>query len=88
MPPPPLPIIQCMRQLGDPGAIELDDVVASLQQTYPEYSRRKRQAFRSLVGRLCQSLRTSEEEEEEWLEQREKAHFEKRLREANSNDQL
>lgn len=67
------------------GVLSLEDMAASLQSTYPEYSRRKRQAFQSLVVRLYRSLDLSNQfsEQEEWLEQREQQHFERRMKDAN-----
>lgn len=74
-----------MKLHDDPEAIELDDMVAGLKSTYREYSR-KGHAFKVLVGKFYQSLAlqaSNELEEEEWLEQRERDHFERRLKEAN-----
>lgn len=75
---------QYLKELGS-EVVDVDDVVANLQSTYPEYSRRKKHAFRSLVGKLYQSLDRSDRQEE-WLEQREREHYEKRVREANEEE--
>lgn len=74
-----------MKQLDNTADVDLDDMVTSLQSTYPEYSRRKKQAFRSLVGKLYQSFDQSVRGED-WLEQRERNHFEKRMREATEEE--
>ncbi len=80
-----------MKQLDNTTDVDLDDMVSSLQSTYPEYSRRKRQAFRNLVVKLYQSFDKSvqfpERDSEDWLEQREKDHFEKRMREAKEEEE-
>ena len=84
-----------MRKTGECG---VEEVVANLQSTYPEYSRRKKHAFRSLVGKLYRSLGLDlssqfsdgchHDDEDERLEEAERRHFEKRLREANEDDCL
>ena len=77
---------QYLKQQEDSAEVELDDLVVGLKSTYREYAR-KGHAFKIMVGQLFQSLqlpaRDGEEGEgETWLEQREREHFERRLKEA------
>lgn len=77
-----------MKQLDNTTDVDLDDMVSSLQATYSEYARRKKQVFRSLVGKLYQSFdQYSDRDSEDWLERKEREHFEKRMKEANEKDE-
>ncbi len=64
------------------SVIDVDDLVLTLQEDFPEYGRRKRRTFRALVARVCSSLSPIRGEcgSEEWLERREKEHV---LRQSN-----
>lgn len=80
--------IQHVRKSGD---CDVDNMVTSLQATYPEYSRRKRHAFQNLVGKLLWSLDSSNQfskdcHVDEKLVETERQHFEKRMREAQEEE--
>lgn len=74
-----------MRTTGD---CDFDNIVTSLQATYPEYSRRKRRVFQKLVGNLMLSLDASNNGcyGDERLEEVEWQHFKKRMREAEERE--
>ena len=64
-------------------------MAAVLQSSYPEYSRKKKRVFRKLVGLVYRSLTQSNQlrkEEEDWLERRERKHFEKRMKANEKHD--
>lgn len=76
-------------------------MATSLQSTYSDYSRKKKQRFRTWVGNVYLSLRQSnqleeqlslskeQEKDEDWLERREKKHFQMRMEDMehqNSNE--
>lgn len=82
--------IQYVRKTGE---CDVDELVANLQSTYPEYSRRKKHAFQNLVGKLYRSLGLDSSHHfsddchgDERLEEAERRHFEKRMREANQDE--
>lgn len=70
------------------GECDVDELIANLQSTYPEYSRRKKHVFQNLVGKLYRSLgldSSNQFSDDQTLEEAERRHFEKRMREANQD---
>lgn len=88
-----------MRGLGGVSYVDVDDMATSLQSTYSDYSRKKKQRFRTWVGKMYLSLHQSnqlgnllnlskeEDREEDWLERREKDHFKMRMKEIEKEHQ-
>ena len=79
------PVPQYLEDCSD-DVIDIDDMAVTLQAQYPEYTRKKRLAFRALVAKVYSgtllnegsSQTTSVLESEEWLERREREHVMKR----------
>ena len=77
--------------LGTADHVDVGNLASSLLSTYPDYSRKKINSFRMLVGKVYQSLLLSNQfenqkshskvcsKEEDWLEQRERDHLHLRM---------
>ncbi len=86
-------LTQYVRELGDVSHVDVGYMATCLQSTYSDYSRKKKQRFRTWVEKAYLSLRKSNQfagqlslskecdKEEEWLERREKDHFQIRMEE-------
>ena len=95
-----LSLAQYVEESGRTDGVDVDDMASSLQRMYSEYGRKKKQRFRAWVSKVYLSLCRANQlegvssaspmkrnEEENWLECREKEHFEKRMREFGNTAQ-
>ncbi|XP_062502351.1 nuclear valosin-containing protein-like isoform X1 [Corticium candelabrum] len=69
---------------GKPSRTAVPDMAEYLQKNYTEYSRRKRQAFRNLVQRVCYSL--AKQEDESRLEKIENKYLQRQFKRHRSDE--